>query len=96
MTAMNEFWLKVINIHQTRGFWAAVDYVKQMGWPQDDAITQVQGALRIKNDRPINDTAGASQRQAAANVFDFGQPNGQPAPGQEPSHATGQSQSPGR
>jgi hypothetical protein len=96
MSAMSEFWLKVINIHQTRGFWAAVVYVEGLGWSKDEATTQVQGALRIKNDRPINDTAGASQRQAAANVFDFGQPDGQPAPGQEPSHAIGQSQSPGR
>jgi hypothetical protein len=91
MSAMSEFWLKVINIHQTRGFWAAVSYVESQGWSRDEAIEQVQGALEIKNDR-----TGTPERETVAGIFDFGQLDDQAPNGQEPSYVAGQSQSPGR
>jgi hypothetical protein len=91
MSATSEFWLKVVNIHQARGFWAAVSYVEGLGWSKDEAIEQVQGALRIKNDR-----TATPERETAAGIFDFGQLDHQAPDGQEPSYVAGQNQSPGR
>jgi hypothetical protein len=50
MSAMSEVWRTVIDIVQARGFWAAVSYLERYGYSQDEAIGQVQGALKIKNE----------------------------------------------
>ena len=44
---MDEIWKKTIDIYFSRGFWAAAKYVEGLGFSFDEAIVQVQGALKI-------------------------------------------------
>jgi hypothetical protein len=56
MSAMSELWIAVIDIVRTRGFWAAVAYMERYGYTNSEAITQVQGALKIRDETTVSST----------------------------------------